>query len=125
MKALAIKTKKGYISYTGISKFTNDLREAFLYLTIENAREQLCNTGNTEGAEIIPVEIELIDEKTGYEHIAKVLLEKLTSKELAELCDAYDDGCIETIFMETLLPRDIENRPKEYAESDDDEALRK
>ena len=57
MKAYAIKTKKGYISYTGISKFTNDLREAFLYLTIESARELLCNT---EGAKIIPIEIKEI-----------------------------------------------------------------
>ncbi len=60
-KAYAIKTKMGYISYpvvTDISEFTNDLRRAFLYLTIENAREQLCNT---EGAKIIPIEIKEIE----------------------------------------------------------------
>ncbi len=54
------------------------------------------------------------------EQLAKILLEKLTCEELAALCDAYDDGSIETIFMDTLLPKDIENRPAEYAEPNED-----
>ena len=53
-------------------------------------------------------------------NIGEILLEKLTSEELAALCNAYDDGSIETIFTDILLPKDVENRPEEYASLDED-----
>ncbi len=122
MKAWVIKTKTGYVGYAGNR---HKLNEAHLYSTKRKANKEYWNkVGDIgmDGDEVIQVEIEPvpIKEKTGHENIVKALLKKLTSKELAELCDAYDDGCIETIFMETLLPKDAKNRPEQYSEPNED-----
>lgn len=47
--------------------------------------------------------------------IAKILVEKLTTEELSVLCEAYDNGELDAEFQETLIPKDCENNPEDYA----------
>lgn len=70
----------------------------------------ICDVQNANGSRI----------KQENEDLGKVLIEKLTKEELTDLCEAYDDGSIESIFYDCLYPEDKLNYPAKYVDPDDD-----
>lgn len=61
------------------------------------------------------------------EPIGKVLIKKLTKEELREFCTAWDDGSLDDVVYNELIPQDQKNYPEDYITEDDDvrEAQRK
>jgi len=55
-----------------------------------------------------------------YREIGNILLTKLSSGELAQLIDCWDDGALDEVFYNKLIPRDRENNPEKYSEEEDD-----
>ena len=51
--------------------------------------------------------------------LGKVLLEKLTKSELKLFCTAFDDGALDDIIYDELMPVDRVNFPEDYADPDD------
>lgn len=48
--------------------------------------------------------------------IGQILIEKLTKEELRELCSVYDDGRLNEIMFEEIIPIDMVNYPPNYAD---------
>lgn len=47
-----------------------------------------------------------------------ILTEKLTVEELSILCDCYDDGSLDDVFSNVLIPIDFKNHPEKYVVDD-------
>lgn len=51
-------------------------------------------------------------------NLALLLKKKLTKDDLHKLCTAFDDGSLDDIFWEVLIPQDVKNFPEDYADTE-------
>ena len=49
------------------------------------------------------------------ENLAQSILKNLSKKELNALCNCFDDGSMDDLFYDYLLPVDEENYPEYYS----------
>jgi len=46
--------------------------------------------------------------------LGEVLIKKLSKEELGLFCDSFDDGSLDEIVYDELLPVDVKNFPEKY-----------
>jgi hypothetical protein len=53
------------------------------------------------------------------ERLAKILLTKLTKEEVHILATAYDDGTLDCVMREIIIPHDVVQYPDQYPRTND------